>query len=153
MLFRSVKAGSGAFIDDIDASVALAKNLISVGAVADLPVTALITDMDQVLGKTAGNSLEVVEAIDFLSGKERHPRMLDVTVGLVAAMLHGVGIVNSQADGENKAKEVLENGKAYELFEKMVAALGGPTDLCSKPEQYLPDAPVKIGRASCWERG
>ncbi|MCK5041462.1 MAG: thymidine phosphorylase, partial [Sphingomonadales bacterium] len=141
-LVMDVKAGSGAFIDDIENSIALAKNLISVGAVAGLPVTALITDMDQVLGKTAGNSLEVIEAVDFLSGKERHPRMLDITVGLVGAMLHGVGITNSQADGENKAKEVLENGKAYELFEKMVAALGGPTDFCSKPEQYLPAAPV-----------
>lgn len=141
-LVMDVKAGSGAFLDDIEASVALAKNLISVGAVADLPITALITDMDQVLGKTAGNSLEVIEAIDFLSGHERHQRMQDVTVGLVGAMLHGVGIVDTQLAGEAKALEVLENGKAYELFEKMVFELGGAKDFCQKPEQYVEKAPV-----------
>jgi thymidine phosphorylase len=141
-LVMDVKAGSGAFLNDIDASVALAKNLISVGAVAGLPITAIITDMDQVLGKTAGNSIEVIEAIDFLSGKERHPRMADVTIALVGAMLHGVGIVDSQALGEAKASEVLENGKAYDVFEKMVVALGGPSGFCQNPEKYLGAAPI-----------
>lgn len=141
-LVMDVKTGSGAFINDEAASIKLAKNLIAVGAVAELPITALVTDMDQVLGKTAGNSLEVVEALDFLSGRSVDKRMLEITVGLVGAMLHCVGLVDSQNDGEVRAKKTLDSGKAYELFDKMVVALGGAKDFCAKPEKYLEKAPV-----------
>jgi thymidine phosphorylase len=100
-----------------------------------LPASALITDMDRVLGRTAGNALEVREAIDHLTGAAADERLLEVTLGLSRELLALGGIDADPA-------EALRSGAAAERFAAMVAELGGPTDLLEAPERYLPDAPV-----------
>ena len=70
-LVMDVKFGSGAFMGGADDSRALALNIVNIASSAGLPTTALLTDMNQVLGHTAGNALEVMETIDFLTGRER----------------------------------------------------------------------------------
>jgi thymidine phosphorylase len=136
-LVMDVKVGSGAFLPELDQARELAQTIIEVAAGNDLPCAALLTDMDRVLGRTAGNAVEVRESIDHLTGAASDPRLLEVTYGLCEQLLRLKGL-----DGDPRA--ALESGAAAEAFGRMVAALGGPKDLLERPDDHLPAAPVTI---------
>ena len=91
-LVMDVKLGNGAFCTDLDAARALAAIAGRCRASRGAATRALITDMNQVLGSTAGNALEVQEAIDFLTGAQREPRLTAVTLALAAEMLQLGGL-------------------------------------------------------------
>src|SRR3954449_3806181 len=86
-LVLDVKTGSGAFMAARADAEALAQALVEVAVGAGLPTVALLTDMDEVLGRTAGNALEVWESIGMLTGAAREPRLLEVTAALAAVAL------------------------------------------------------------------
>jgi len=134
-LVMDVKAGSGAFMTDVGAARELAQAIVDVAAGNGLPARALITDMDRVLGRTAGNALEVREAIDHLTGAASDPRLVEVTVELSRELLALGGL-----DGRDPA-EALSGGAAAERFAAMVTELGGPSDLLERPDAHLPIAP------------
>jgi len=140
-LVLDVKVGSGAFTAALTQAQTLAQSLVSVARVAGLPARALITDMNQVLGRTAGNALEVQEAIHFLTGAEQEPRQLKVTLMLAAELLHLGGLAPTALAARRMAQRALDSGEAAERFARMVAALGGPTDVLHRPG--LPVAPVQ----------
>ncbi len=141
-LVMDVKLGNGAFMADIGAARALARSLVDVAAGAGLPCRALITDMNQVLGSSAGNALEVQESIHFLTGASQDARLRTLTLALAAQMLHGAGLAASLADGAAQASAALDSGRAAEHFARMVAGLGGPADVLAAP--MLPTAPVQV---------
>jgi thymidine phosphorylase len=93
--------------------------------------------MNENLGRTAGNAIEVIEAISYLKNEDPCPRLHHVTMLLAAEMLYMGGVCESQKKAYHMAEEALSSGKALEIFQKMVTALGGPADLCEKPEHYL----------------
>jgi thymidine phosphorylase len=136
-LVMDVKVGSGAFLPELDQARELAQTIIEVAAGNGLPSAALLTDMDRVLGRTAGNAVEVRESIDHLTGDASDPRLLEVTLGLCEQLLRLKGL-----DGDPRA--ALESGAAAEAFARMVAALGGPADLLERPDDHLPAAPVTV---------
>ncbi len=142
-LVMDVKFGNGAFMNSQDKARTLAENIVRVASAAGTPTTALLTDMNQVLGRTAGNAVEVLETIVFLTHpKAADPRLLDVTLDLAAHML---ALSGAQADVEaarSAAETALTSGRAAEIFGKMVAAQGGPTDFMEKHQNYLDFAPV-----------
>jgi thymidine phosphorylase len=144
-LVMDVKAGSGAFMPDLDSARELARAIVDVASGNGLPASALITDMDRVLGRTAGNALEVRESIDHLTGAASDPRLVEVTIELSRELLR-LGKIEG-ADPE----KALRSGAAAERFAKMVAALGGPADLLENPDAHLPAA-VRIVAATP-ERG
>jgi thymidine phosphorylase len=133
-LVMDVKAGSGAFMTDVDSARELARAIVDVAAGNGLPASALITDMDRVLGRTAGNALEVREALDHLTGAASDPRLVEVTLELSRELLRLGGI-----EGKDPA-EALRSGAAAERFATMVAELGGPADLLERPDAHLPAA-------------
>jgi thymidine phosphorylase len=137
-LVMDVKFGSGAFLPAREDAEELARALVEVAGGAGLPTVALLTDMDEVLGTTAGNAVEVREAIDYLTGT-REPRLHEVTLALAASLIEQGGLAE---DGRAPAQKALESGAAAERFAAMVAALGGPTDLMEAPERHLAAAPV-----------
>ncbi|MEQ9330830.1 thymidine phosphorylase [Thalassobaculum sp.] len=141
-LVMDVKAGSGAFMAALDDARALADAIAETANRAGLPTVALVTDMNQVLGRTAGNALEVREAVDFLTGSAREPRLLEVTLALAGEMLALGGLAGDPAAGRRIAEAALADGRAAERFAAMVAALGGPADLLERPDAHLPKAPV-----------
>jgi thymidine phosphorylase len=145
-LVMDVKFGSGAFMAARDDADELALALVEVAGGAGLPTVALLTDMDQVLGTTAGNAVEVREAIDYLTGT-REPRLHDVTLALAASLLEQGGLAE---DGRAAAQRALDTGAAAERFAAMVAALGGPGDILEDPDRHLAAAPVV--RAAAPER-
>ena len=138
-----VKFGSGAFLPEPGEAEALARALVDVADGAGLPTVALLTDMDEVLGTTAGNALEVGEAIGVLTGAAREPRLTEVTLALAAAMLAAGGLADDEPAARAAAEEALESGAAAERFAHMVAALGGPADLLEDPGRHLAAAPVR----------
>lgn len=142
-LVMDVKTGSGAFLADADDARDLAETIVAIAAGAGLPATALLTDMDEVLGHAAGNAVEVAEAIDYLTGRgPRHVRLHAVTIALAAEMLVLGRLAKTSDEGRTKAEAALDAGHAAEAFAGMVASLGGPADLLDAPDRHLPKAPV-----------
>jgi thymidine phosphorylase len=136
-LVMDVKAGSGAFMETIEDACELAAAIVETARGNALPCRALVTDMDRVLGRTAGNALEVREAIDALTGAEADPRLVEVTLELSRELLELGGLDADPADA-------LRSGAAADRFARMVAALGGPADLLEAPDNHLPYAPVAV---------
>lgn len=101
---------------------------------------ALLTDMNQVLASSAGNAVEVREAVQFLTGEYRNPRLFDVTMALCVEMLISGKLAKDDAEARAKLQAVLDNGKAAEVFGRMVAAQKGPTDFVENYAKYLPTA-------------
>jgi thymidine phosphorylase len=141
-LVMDVKIGNGAIMRSVEDASALATSIVNVANGAAVPTRALLTDMNQILGATAGNALEVIETLDYLTGKYRDPRLHQVTLELGANMLMLGGLYNDKASAIHALENSLASGKAAEIFAKMVAALGGPADLVEKPQQYLAAAAV-----------
>ncbi len=94
--------------------------------------------MNQVLASSAGNAVEVREAVQFLTGEYRNPRLLEVTMALCVEMLISGKLAQNDADARAKLQAVLDNGKAAEVFYRMVAAQKGPNDFVENYDKYLP---------------
>ncbi len=142
-LVLDVKLGNGAFMTKSREATELATSLVEVANGAGLATTALVTGMNEPLASAAGNAVEVDNAVGFLTGRYRDRRLLDVTLALAAEMLQSAGIAGSNQEGRRRAEEALERGKAAEIFGRMVAALGGPTDFVENSGAYLKTASVE----------
>jgi len=141
-LVMDVKVGTGAFMTSFERATKLAKSIIGTAATAGLKTHALITDMNEVLGQTAGNAIEIAESVEFLKNENREPRLNEVVVALCAEMLIVTGIEKGHGAARAKVETAIASGAAAEVFSKMVAALGGPVDFVDKYTEYLPKAPV-----------
>jgi thymidine phosphorylase len=141
-LVMDVKFGSGAMMPSLDQARELARAIVEVAVGNGLPTVALLTDMNQVLGRTAGNAVEVRESIDHLTGAGRDERLLEVTLALSAELLVLGGLEADVAAARTAALAALDSGRAAERFAAMVVELGGPADLVDVPSRHLADAPV-----------
>jgi thymidine phosphorylase len=141
-LVMDVKTGSGAFAASLQDAQDLAESIVSVAEGAGLPTTALITDMNQPLGRTAGNALEVAESLTVLTGNSGDARLSEVTLMLAAEMLLLGGLAQDPEEAAVKVVDALTSGRAAERFAAMVAALGGPADFLERSAKLLPRAPV-----------
>lgn len=141
-LVMDVKVGSGAFMPTYEASEELAKSIVAVANGAGTKTTAILTDMNQVLASSAGNAVEVREAVRFLMGEYRNPRLLEVTLASCAEMLVLGKLAQDTEEANAKLMEVLDNGKAAQCFGKMVAGLGGPADFVENYDNYLEKAEI-----------
>ena len=143
-LVMDVKTGSGAFMPTLNGARELAESIAAVATDAGLPTISLITDMNEPLASAAGNAVEVRNAVDYLTGARRDPRLDRVTMALGAELLALSGLAPDAAAGEAALKRALESGAAAERFERMVAGLGGPNDFVSRAHDLLPRAPVLV---------
>jgi len=141
-LVMDVKVGSGAFMPTPEKSRALAESIVKVANGAGVTTTALLTDMNQVLARSAGNAVEMREAVAYLKGDERDPALHEVTLALCAEMLVSGKLADSIDQARDKLQASLDSGEAFERFGQMVSALGGPADFADKPDDYLPTAPM-----------
>lgn len=141
-LTMDVKFGSGAFMSDFGKAQGLATSLVTVGNGAGLPTNALLTDMSEPLASAAGNALEVIYALDHLTGRKREQRFHRVTVALAADMLLLGGLAADFDEACAKVEAAFASGAAAERFARMIAALGGPTDLLENPQRHFEAAPI-----------
>lgn len=139
-LVMDLKCGNGAFMDNLEDGRQLARSIVNVANQAGTKTTALLTDMNQVLGHSVGNALEVAEAVEYLQGKNIDSRLHQITIELCAELLVSCGLYPDLPAARQKLQQVLESGKALEIFARMVSALGGPADFVDKPDRYLPQA-------------
>jgi thymidine phosphorylase len=139
-LVMDVKVGSGAFMPTYEKSEQLAESIVQVANGAGCNTTALLTDMNEVLASSAGNAVEVREAVQFLTGEYRNPRLFEVTMALCVEMLVSGKLASDRDDARQKLQAVLDNGKAAEVFGRMVAAQKGPKDFVENYSKYLPTA-------------
>lgn len=136
-LVMDVKHGGGAFMTELEDARELARALVEVARANGLPTVAVLTDMNSVLGATAGNAVEVAESIAMLvEPGAADARLVAVTVELAERLLEAHGLDRA------RARRVLDDGSAAERFAAMVTALGGPAGLLEHPGRHLPQAPV-----------
>ncbi|WP_284777839.1 thymidine phosphorylase [Agrobacterium sp. lyk4-40-TYG-31] len=140
-LVLDVKFGNGAFMQSADEAEQLARSLVEVANGAGVKTSVLITDMNEPLADAAGNALEIIHCLDFLSGKKAGTRIETLVLAFAAEMLMQSGLVNSLIEGEAMARKALASGAAMERFGHMISALGGPSDFIEKPGDYLKPAP------------
>ncbi|WP_223788089.1 thymidine phosphorylase [Marinicella meishanensis] len=136
-LVMDIKCGSGAFAQDFIMAQDLARNLIKV---SPIPTTALITDMNQVIGHAAGNALEVQEAIDYLKQPPKDLALNELVVNLAADMLLIGNLAGDSNDAKMQVFHAISSGDAADKLAQMVAAHGGPNDLLERPDKHLPQA-------------
>ncbi|MFE5339455.1 thymidine phosphorylase [Isoptericola sp. NPDC056578] len=122
-LVLDVKVGSGAFMKDLDAARELARTMVDLGTDAGVRTVALLTDMAVPLGRTAGNALEVRESVEVLDGGGPAD-VVDLTVALAVEMLAGAG----KPVPEPEVRAALADGRAKDVWRRMIAAQGGDPD-------------------------
>jgi thymidine phosphorylase len=143
-LAMDVKVGNGAFAATPEMASELAQSLVQVAEGAGLPTRAWITDMNQVLGHSVGNALEMQEALAFLKCEAQEPRLREVTRVLCAEMLLLGRLASTQEDALTRIDRALASGDALERFARMVSALSGPPDFVERPARHLASAPVQL---------
>lgn len=130
-----VTCGSGAFMDTKEEARKLAKMMSSIGKWAKRETVCVLTNMDEPLGYSVGNSLEVVEAIHALKGNMAED-VKDVVLNLSIQMMNLSGLYPNALDNKYKVMEVIENGKAFEKFKELVAKQGGDVSYIDNPEKF-----------------
>ena len=141
-LVMDIKTGNGAFAENLDFARNVGNSIIQVAKQFGMKTSAMITDMNQPLGDTIGNALEIKEVIDYLTDVRQESRLHEVVLALAAEMLVVAGLVDSTDEGIQKAKDVLDNGHAAETFEKMVSELGGLNDILKNSDSHFKSASV-----------
>jgi len=139
-LVMDVKVGSGAFMKSPERAEELAKSIIATAATAGLNTHAIITDMDECLGLTAGNALEIAESMEYLKNNHRESRLDEVVMALSAEMLVATGMDSDRDSARLKVDTAVTSGEAAERFTRMVQALGGPADFVENYTKHLPHA-------------
>jgi pyrimidine-nucleoside phosphorylase len=137
-----VKVGSGAFMETLDEGRQLARLLVDIARLAGRKAVALLSDMNQPLGYAVGNSLEVREAIDTLHGHGP----ADFTEHCLVLAGHLLALGEKARDpeaGRAMAQQVIENGKAWECFRRLVQAQGGDLNAIDFPESLLQPAIIE----------
>ena len=142
-LVMDIKTGNGAFAANYSMAQELAQSIANVSSKSGVPTSCLITDMSQVLGHSVGNAIEVKECINFLIKPENaNLRLLELTIELAAHMLQLSGIESDLETARVKSQDALTSGKAAAIFEQMISALGGPSDLLEKSHKHLVPMPI-----------
>jgi pyrimidine-nucleoside phosphorylase len=138
-LVLDVKTGSGAFMQKQEDAVALAKRMIAIGQGMGRRMKALITDMNQPLGRAVGNSLEIEECVECLKGNGPQD-LMDVTYSLGAEMLVMGERANDADAGKRILQQIVSSGQGLEKFREMVAAHGGDVKVADDYKKVLPQA-------------
>ena len=142
-LLLDIKTGNGAQLPGMAAARALAERMLAVAEGSGLELQVVYSDMDQLLGREAGNALELRAALELLCGRGNNPRLLALTLELGAALLGAGGLADDRSDAERQLRRALDSGEAAERFARMVAALGGPADLLQRMDIHLASAPIQ----------
>lgn len=128
-ILLDVKCGSGAFMHTLEDATMLGETMVGIGNDAGRHTVAVVTDMNQPLGKAVGNSLEVIEAIETLKGQG--PRdITELSLHLSAMMVYMGKKAKSFEEGYEMVKDALESGKGLVKLEEFIKAQGGNPMVC-----------------------
>jgi pyrimidine-nucleoside phosphorylase len=152
-LVLDVKTGSGAFLRKQEDSEYLAALLVTTAEAAGTRTVALLTDMSQPLGSTAGNWIELVEAVDLMRGKPatENADLRELSLILAGWMIHLGGQAATPEEGYARAEKALMDGTALRLFLAMIEAQGGDVSVFEEPDTFHKPGATEVLKA--WERG
>ncbi len=131
-----VKAGTGAFMRKLDDAIALAEAMVDIGKKYGRKMIAVVTDMNQPLGRTVGNSIEVLEAINTLKN-EGPDDLLELSIVLGSYMLILGGRAKTLSQAKKMLNEVIKDGSALDVFRRMVEAQHGDPRVVDNPYDIL----------------
>ncbi|MGR3742361.1 pyrimidine-nucleoside phosphorylase [Companilactobacillus sp. DQM5] len=141
-LVLDVKTGSGAFMKSEEDAIKLANALVRIGKSVGMNCMAVISDMNQPLGNTVGNTLEIEETVDIL--KDKGPKDITKLVEILACQMAVLGEkASSIEDAQKMVDEVIKNGKALEKFKEMIEYQGGDSNIIDD-YTLMPHAKFKI---------
>ena len=120
-IILDVKYGSGAFMKTPEDALDLSKLMVNIGKILNKSITAVITSMEEPLGRAVGNSLEVIESIEFLKGNIKTGDVADLTYSFASIALLQLGLFSTQTEAKAHLKELVETGKALEKFKELVS--------------------------------
>lgn len=129
-----VKYGSGAFMKTKEDAETLAQSIVNIGKLCGRKTSALITNMNTPLGFAVGNSLEVIEAINVLKGKQKGD-LYDISIALAGSMI-ALSLGITEQEGCKKAKRALDSGMAFLKFREWISAQGGDTDCVDDTSRF-----------------
>ncbi len=141
-LVITVGSGSGAYMATVDDARELAESMSEVAAGAGVASVMLLTDLDAVLGTAVGAAVEMIETVDFLTGRYRDARVTDLVLSVTAEMVVLAGLADDVTAARHIADARLADGSAADRFARMVSALGGPADFVDRPAHYLEPAAI-----------
>lgn len=128
-IILDVKYGSGAFMKTPEDAVELSKLMVDIGKILNKSITAVITSMEEPLGRAVGNSLEIIESIEFLKGNIKTGDVADLTYSFAAIALLQLGMFETQIEAIKHLKEIVESGKALEKLKELISAQGGNSEI------------------------
>lgn len=138
-LVLDVKAGSGAFMKDIDDAFKLAKEMVDIGVRAGIKTNAVVTDMNQPLGTAVGNALEVQEAIEILNGKHLDSDLALLSINIASHMLLVSSICSDIDEAKKKVIAAIKSGKGSQKLKEMIKMQHGDTRVVDNSD-ILPKA-------------
>lgn len=124
-IILDVKYGSGAFMKTPEDAVGLSKLMVKIGHILNKSITAVITSMEEPLGRAIGNSLEIIESIEFLKGNITKGDVAELTYSFAAIALMQLGRYDNEEDAIAYLKELVHSGKAIEKLRELIATQGG----------------------------
>ena len=124
-IILDVKYGSGAFMKTPEDAVKLAKLMVNTGKKLNKSIIAVVTSMEEPLGRAVGNSVEIIEAIEFLKGKTEGSDIAELTYDFAQIALLQVGICHDKQEARNLLEDLISSGKALDKFRELIVAQGG----------------------------
>ena len=137
-LILDIKIGEGAFMKDLASGTRLAKTMKSIGKRFGRSVDVLFTNMDEPLGYTVGNALEIKESLDVMQGKYV-PQVTELTLRMAAVLMKTFKMTGSIEEGEEKAAKMLRTGRVLERFASTIKLQGGDPKVASN-QSLLPES-------------
>lgn len=128
-IILDVKYGSGAFMKTADDAVKLSQVMVNIGKRLNKAITAVITSMEEPLGRAIGNSLEIIESLEFLKGNIKEGDIADLTYSFASIALMQVGMYDNENEAKQYLKSLIESGQAISKMRELISAQGGNPDI------------------------
>ncbi len=139
-----VKYGSGAYKDSPEDAVQLSKLMVEVGKLVNKSVTAIVSSMEEPLGRAVGNALEVIEAIQFLKGEIKKGDLAELTYAIASTVLLQMEMFDNSKEADLYLKSLVNSGKALEKFRELIIAQGGAAEVLDNYDKFtLPSFKVE----------
>ena len=135
-IILDVKYGAGAFMKTPEDAIHLSKLMVNIGKIVGKSVTAIVTSMEEPLGRAIGNSLEVIEAIEFLKGNIQSGDLAELTYAIGTTTLMQIGMYDNKNEAQNFLQELVQSGKALNKFRELIIAQGGTVEVIDNYDKF-----------------
>ncbi len=131
-----VKYGAGAFMKTPEDAVLLSKRIVKIGKILNKSITAVVTSMEEPLGRAVGNTLEVIEAVEFLKGNITAGDLAELTYAFASIILMQLRYYDNETEVRNYLKGLIESGQALNKFKELIKIQGGDADVIENYDKF-----------------